>query len=257
MTEVRQKDSTAYNGKHTVPLPPLPDHVASALQLFTDAARGAFGENLRSLILFGSAAEGKLRPTSDVNVLIALRAFERGQMDAIREPLRVARAAARLQAMFVLDSEIPAAAEAFANKFDDIRRRHVVLHGDDLLAALTIPREALVRRVQQVLLNLTLRLRDAYAERSLRDEQAAAAIADAAGPLRTAAAAILELEGRPAADPKSALATLTAETEFGALLPEISAARERELAPGTAEAALFELARLARSLYERAARLPR
>ena len=234
----------------------LPAQVQAALDLFLDAARAAFGENLRSVILFGSAAEGRLRRTSDVNVLLVLRAFERAQIDALREPLRVARAAIELEPMFVLDTELGEAAEAFANKFEDIRRRHVVLHGEDVVDALTISREALLRRVRQVLLNQALRLRDIYAERSLREEQAAAAVAEAAGPLRAAAASILELEGRPAADSKSALATLAQEGGFGDVLAKLSEAREQKvLEPGTAASALFDVVGLARALYERAARL--
>lgn len=224
------------------------------MTLFLDNARAAFGGNLRSVVLFGSAAEGKLRQTSDVNLLLVLRTIEQPQMDAIREPLRVARAAIDLEPMFVLDTELADAAEAFANKFDDIRRRHVILHGDDLISTLSIPREALRRRVRQVLLNQTLRLREIYAERSLREEQAAAAVAEAAGPLRTAAAAILELEGRQAASPKEALETLAAEGEFGGVLASISEARERKLlAPGQAAGVLFDVVRLAQWLYERAA----
>jgi predicted nucleotidyltransferase len=234
----------------------LPEQVQTALDLFLGAARSAFGENLRSVILFGSAAEGRLRRTSDVNVLLVLRAFERHEVDALRESLRVARAAIELEPMFVLDTELGEAAEAFANKFEDIQRRHVVLHGEDVVDALTISREALLRRVRQVLLNQALRLRDIYAERSLREEQAAIAIAEAAGPLRAAAASILGLEGRAAADPRSALATLAGEGGFGELVPTLSEAREQKvLEPGTAAAALFEVVRLARWLYERAARL--
>ncbi|HEX2120409.1 MAG TPA: hypothetical protein VHL59_02100, partial [Thermoanaerobaculia bacterium] len=75
-------------------------------------------------------------------------------------------------------------------------------------------------------------------------------------PLRSAAASILELERREAADPKTALATLAREGGFDALLPRLSAAREQKvLEPGTAAATLFEVVRLARWLYERAARL--
>lgn len=234
----------------------LPNHIEQGLGLFLDGARRAFGDNLRSVVLFGTAAEGKLRKTSDVNVLVVLRAIERAQLDAIREPLRVARAAILLEPMFVLDSELDEAAEAFANKFEDIRKRHVILHGEDVIATLRISREALLRRVRQVLLNQTLRLRDVYAERSLREEQAAIGIADAAGPMRASAAAILELEGRDAPDPKAALATLAAEGGFEALLPQLSDARERGvLPPGAAAATLFEVVRLARWLYERAARL--
>jgi predicted nucleotidyltransferase len=238
-------------------LPNLPEHVSQALGLFTDAARAAFGDNLRSLVLFGSAAEGKLRATSDVNVLLVLRALDRNQLDTIREPLRAAQAAINLQSMLILEGELADAAEAFANKFEDIRRRHVILAGDDVVNTLTISRDALVRRVRQVLLNQTLRLRDAYAEKSLREEQATAVIADAAGPLRASAAAILELEGRAASDPKSALATLAADSELASVLPHISEARERKLlAPGSAAGVLFDVARLAQWMYERASVLP-
>lgn len=235
----------------------LPSHVTAALSHFLDAARSAFGENLRSIVLFGSAAEGKLRTTSDVNLLLVLCEIDRTQFDEIREPLRVARAAVRLEPMFVLESELGEAAEAFANKFEDIRRRHVVLHGDDLISGLNISPDALRRRLRQVLLNQAMRLRDLYAERSLREEQASAAIAEAAGPLRASAASILDLEGRPAADPKTALATLAGEAkDFEGVLAHMSEARERGiLAPGTAAATLFDVARLARWLYERAARL--
>lgn len=233
----------------------LPENVSAALNAFVDAARAAFGDNLRSVVLFGSGAEGQLRATSDVNVLLVLRALEQAQLDAIREPLRVAHAAIALEPMFVLDPELGDAAEAFANKFDDIRRRHVVLYGDDVISTVEISPEALRRRVRQVLLNQALRLRAAYAERSLREEQAADAVAAASAPLRTASAAMLELEGRPAASPKAALETLVAGTEFADVASRFSEARERGmLAPGTAASALFDVARLARWLYERAAR---
>ncbi len=238
-------------------LPQLAGPVSEALGLFVDAAKSAFGSSLRSIVLFGSAAEGKMRATSDVNVLVVLDALNRSQMDAFREPLRVAHAALNLQVMFVLTPELGEAAEAFANKFDDIRRRHVILHGDDVVKTLTISRDALVRRVRQVLLNQTLRLRDAYAERSLREEQAAAAIADAAGPLRAAAATILELEGSAAPDPKAALAALAAGSEHAAVLRYMSDAREKKLLePGIAASVLFDVARLAEWMHRRAAELP-
>ena len=208
------------------------------------------------MVLYGSAAEGRLRATSDVNVVVVLRRFDRAKVDALREDFRVAQAAIRLEAMFLLDSEIAAAAVEFASKFDDIRRRHVVLAGDDPFSALEIPRDALVRRLRQTLLNLTLRLRQKYVERSLREEQAALTVADAAGPLRASAAAILELEGTPAASPKAALETLAGQLGRADLLPHLSEAREQRAIPaGRAAETLFLTIELARALAERAPRL--
>ena len=151
----------------------LPPEVSRVLDDFVTAARDVLADDLASIVLFGSAAEGALAATSDVNVVVVLHRFQRERVDALREPLRVAQAAIRLSPMFLLRDEIAVAAAAFAQKFADIGRRRRVLHGDDPFATMQVPRAALIARLDQVLLNLTLRLRAAYVERSLREEQLA------------------------------------------------------------------------------------
>ncbi len=233
----------------------LPAEVGRALDDFLAQARLAFGDDLDAVVLFGSAAEGALRPASDVNVLLVLDVFDREKADRLREPLRVAQAAARLSAMFLLREEIEPATRAFAQKFADILRRRRVLLGKDPLAGLTIPRAALITRLQQVLLNLTLRLRAVYMERSLREEQIVRAIADAAGPLRTCAASLLELEGRAAPSPREALRSVAATLggDWDAVLVRVSQARERRLLPaGVAPDTLLRLIELARLMRVRA-----
>ena len=140
--------------------------------------------------------------------------------------------------MFLLEDEIADAALEFAQKFADIRRRRVVLFGADPFAALDIPRTALVHRLQQVLLNLTLRLREMYVERSLREEQASLTLAEVAGPLRTSAAAIIELERGESKAPKEALEIVIRELErddLAALLPHLPEAREQRALPAEPE----------------------
>jgi predicted nucleotidyltransferase len=237
----------------------LPAPVAKMLADFVDAAQRAFGRDLDSVVLYGSAAEGKLRATSDVNVVLVLTAFEKDSADLLREPLRMAQAAVNLRAMFLVKSEIPAAAEAFAPKFADILRRHRVLYGSDPFAALQIPRASEILQLQQQLLNLVLRLRSSYVLESLREEQLTLLIADWAGPLRSCAAALLELEGQPAESDKQALERVAAELEKPAseiMLPLVSRARETRAVPaGQASTILFYLLELARWMHARAARL--
>jgi predicted nucleotidyltransferase len=172
----------------------LPMSVAKALDDFVEAAKLCFEDRLKSLILYGSGAEGQLRPTSDVNVILVLSAFEPARVDRLREPLRVAVAAIRPSAMFLLESEIRTAAEAFAVKFADVLHRRRILFGRDPFQGITISRAAEIARLRQVLLNLILRMRSVYATRSLREEQLALALADFAGPLRASAAALIELD---------------------------------------------------------------
>jgi predicted nucleotidyltransferase len=136
----------------------LPDPVARTLTLFVAAAENHLGASLRSIILFGSAAENRLRATSDVNVVVVvLTVFDRSQVEDLSETLAAANAAIRLNVMWLLESEIGAAVEAFSVKSADILRRRRVLRGSDPLQALAIPRHAAIARLRQVLLNLVLR----------------------------------------------------------------------------------------------------
>lgn len=235
----------------------IPEDVQRVIDGLVASAQSVFGDALRSVILYGSGAEGRLRATSDINLLFVLERFDPAVND-LREPFRFAQSAANVAAMFVLEDELDDAAEAFAQKFADIGRRHVVLHGDDAVAHIVISRPALVARLRQVLLNLTIRLREMYVERSLREEQCARVVAETAAPLRTSAVSILELEGRGTLPPKEALAVLARELggQFDELLPHLSEARERRALPaGRAAEILFATLELARAMHGRAQRI--
>lgn len=237
----------------------LPPAVARVLEDFVATAREALDGDLRAIVLFGSGAEGRLRSTSDVNLIVVLSNFDRQRVDRLRDPYQAGRAIVRLECMFLLESEIPAAAEAFAGKLADVRRRRRVLFGADPFAGLAIPRSAALRQLRQLLLNLVLRLRAAYVERSLRDEQLAVVVAEAAGPLRSCAATLLELEGAPAPSAREALERVIDSLSapgWERLSSELSEARERrELPPGEGGRVLFQLIDLAQRIRERAGEL--
>jgi predicted nucleotidyltransferase len=233
----------------------LPAETRKSLVDFVNVAREACGESLRSVVLFGSAAEGRLRAASDVNLILVLKEFRSAEIDQLRESLRLAHAAIRLNVMFILDSEITTASEAFAVKFNDILHRHRVLLGPDPFRDLKVSRVATLQRLRQVIVNLKLRLRERYALVSLREEQLKLVIAETAGPMRAIAATILELEGRGEHHPKEALQILVRslpQEEWDSLLSNLSAAREdRELAPGEGAKTLLGMLRLLRSMNQR------
>jgi predicted nucleotidyltransferase len=234
------------------------------LEEFIEAARAAFGEDLSSIVLYGSAAEGKLRSTSDVNVVVSLAKFDPGRAGNLRAPVRNAQSAIQLRAMFILDSELPAAVEAFAVKFSDIARRRRVLYGKDPFSNISPSREAEINRLKQTLLNTALRLREAYISRGLREEQLARVIADAAGPIRASAAALLELEGAPVPSPKEALERVAANlpppdaTSWGETISRLSEVRQNGvLDPGVAGPTLVSLTELLAAMRSRVDSLKR
>ncbi|MBA3847916.1 MAG: nucleotidyltransferase domain-containing protein, partial [Planctomycetes bacterium] len=179
--------------------------IQRALDGFVAAVRETFTTDLRAVVLFGSAAEDRLRTTSDVNLIVVLNAFDPAKAAAFAELQAPEWTAARLRAMWLRGDEIVEAAAAFAVKFLDVRRRHTVLHGDDPFATLDVPRAAAVAQLKQTLLGLVLNLRHQLIARGRFEDSLALAVADASGPLRASAAELLELEGAPAATPKEAL----------------------------------------------------
>lgn len=230
----------------------LPPPVTAAIDAFVRAARTALGADLIAIVLFGSAAAGQLRATSDVNLLVVLRRFDAAAIDVLRPAAEQARLAVQLRPMWVLADELPHASEAFAVKYGDMARRHVVLHGADPFAGLRVPRAAQVAQLRQMLLNLVLRLRAVLVDHGQHPTRLGAALADAAGPLRVAAAALLELEGRPAPDPKQALAQVAGPTAADALRM-VSAVREGgALRADTARPTYLAMLALAGALRARA-----
>ena len=235
--------------------PPLPEEIQRHLDVFVAAAQTAFGDDLAAAVLFGSAADGQVRATSDVNLLLLLKRFTPQTADALRGSLRLAHAAIDLQVMFLLESELTQAADAFAVKFADIIARHRVLLGVDPFASLHTSRDAVLRRLRQVLLNQQVRMRERYMLLSLNEEQLAGAIADAAGPLRSAAASLAQLDGRPLSG-KQALEAFVDQLGDPALhtaLQAMSKARETaRLAPGQALPAFTGLMAITEHLREHA-----
>ncbi len=207
----------------------LPAYVESSLQLFTQSIQEAFGKSLISVMLFGSAAEGRLRQTSDVNVLVVLRDFQKEKADGLHGAYAMAHSAVRLNVMFLLEGELSLDSEAFAVKFSDIGVRHKVVFGEDLFTNLRPSREGVKRRLKQVLANLILRLRERYVLEGPAGKKLASVIAEISGPLRACALSIAQLEGRKTIHPKEALAEILPILKtpgYEETLKRISEARE-------------------------------
>jgi predicted nucleotidyltransferase len=227
----------------------------AVLDRFTADTQAAFGADLAAIVLFGSAAEDALRPTSDINLVVVLRRFDVAAATRLGAAYRLAQAAARLNAMFLRESEIATAAAAFAVKFLDIAARRRVIFGEDPFATLAVPRDAVERRVKQVLLNLELRLREQFVAASDQPERLVRALAETAGPLRAAAAALCWLDGKPVSPPKAALAAIAKDLAGGPwddLLAAITAARTQAPEPGEPVALFARLVAMTDALRRRA-----
>ena len=155
--------------------------------------------------------------------------------------------------MFILETEISVAKDAFAVKFADIIARHeVLLWARSFCRALGVARSDL-HPLLQVIVDLQLRLRERYALSSAYHEQLVRAAADAVGPLRASAAELLWLGSGARIAPRDALRQVADETGSAAALAAISEARESGCVPAIGAAAtLVGATELATRLAERA-----
>jgi predicted nucleotidyltransferase len=141
----------------------LPPDVAAVLDSLRTDLRAAAGDNLVALILFGGLARGRYLPaTSDINLAVVLSDASGPALERIATPLHEAWRTRRVDPLIVVPGEIARLAVAFPTKILDIRRRHIVLFGEDPFVDVAVDRGHVRVRVEQELRNLELRLRHRF-----------------------------------------------------------------------------------------------
>lgn len=142
------------------PLDALPGPVARHLLACRDTLVRELGSTLTALVVHGSAARGTYTAgTSNLDVIVVLRAADPATLLAISNPLQVARSAARIEAMILVEDEIARAADAFPLLYVDVQRHHVLLAGRDPFAGLNVPFAHRRFRVEQELREVQIRMR--------------------------------------------------------------------------------------------------
>jgi predicted nucleotidyltransferase len=107
---------------------------------FVQKLRAAAGENLTSVILYGSAAEGEFHPEySDVNLLCVARDTSFGSLSKIAAAVEWWRKKKHHPPLVVTEKELKDTADVFSIEFIDMKQRHRILYGSDVLRDLNIP----------------------------------------------------------------------------------------------------------------------
>ncbi len=183
------------------------------LNSFVDIVKQKLDGDLISVILFGSAAENRMRPQSDINLLVILKSCQLETLNKINTEYREQRGLNKLTCLFLEKKELPAAYVSFPIKFLDISRRSQVLFGENIIPQIKIDPVHLKFQLQQTILNLRIRLRERYTVASLREEQLVNIMNEFSGPLRSCAFSIADIAGNSPKNPKTAMASFL-ETHF-------------------------------------------
>jgi hypothetical protein len=107
---------------------------------FLGRLRQAAGENLESVILYGSAAGGEFHPEfSNVNLLCILRESSFARLSALAPAVAWWNRHKHPAPLLLTRQELERSADVFAIELLDMQQRHRVLFGDDPLPGLRIP----------------------------------------------------------------------------------------------------------------------
>lgn len=127
--------------------------------------RAAFGENLRAIILYGSAAGADYVPgRSDINLLVVLHRARPQELHPLRAQGKAWHGAG-LAVPLVVDGEfLVRAADVFPLELSEIREQHRLLFGEPVLDALEVRLHNLRHQVEFELRSKALRLTALYLE---------------------------------------------------------------------------------------------
>jgi predicted nucleotidyltransferase len=164
----------------------------SVLDKAADALKRSLGENLQSLVLYGSAVRGNFTPgVSDINLLIVL---ERSTAEAHQAIAEVLRDKPEIEPLVMGRPGLERSVQCFLPKFLSIQRNYRVLAGGDALQSVRLNQDVYRFLCEQSARNLRLRLKRAFIKRE-SDERWLRVLADRTPALFSSLSDILRCSG--------------------------------------------------------------
>jgi hypothetical protein len=146
---------------------------------FIDDLKGTHGRNLASVVLYGSAATGDfVKNQSDYNLLIALHKITPEDLRAAQAPMREWSRLGHSVPVYFTVSELQNAADVFPIEFHQMEQAHIVLYGENVLAALNISDEYLRHQTEYELRSKLIKLRRAFIPASTSNQNLTALMAN-------------------------------------------------------------------------------
>jgi len=146
---------------------------------FLPSLQKLFGSNLKSVLLYGSAARGNFRKgISDVNILVLTETPDpESIMQLGKSASRIIRNK-KLSLHFLTEKEFQNSSDVFPMEYYDIKQAHVLLWGEDTLSGLILTPENLRHQVEERLRGSVNALRQAMLASQGRDKLLAGVLSE-------------------------------------------------------------------------------
>jgi hypothetical protein len=140
-----------------------------------DDYKGLFGDDLISIILYGSASGRDYRPgKSDINFMIVLSEDGIERLDKAFKVVETWQKRKVAIPLFLTELYVESSLDVFPIEYLNFQRNHVLVYGKDILEELSFDRELVRLQCEREIKGKLLLLREAYMEtggkgRALRD----------------------------------------------------------------------------------------
>lgn len=143
----------------------LPEETQHLLQAYAKDVKGAFGDRLEGLLLYGSAVRKEFLPgRSNLNILLLVSDYDAATL-ALYAPLHKRWSKEQIVVpLFLTDQELRSASALFPLEFLEIQEHHRVLGGRDPFVGFHVDARRLADEVVQGLAGNLVRLRQRFVE---------------------------------------------------------------------------------------------
>ncbi len=174
---------------------PAPE-ILDAARRWLAPVRDALGSEFLSAYLTGSVLAQGFHPRhSHVNVAIVARALPSEALDAIARALPAARKPPRFAPLFLTRAQIEKSLDVFPIEWLEMKERHLLLEGEDVLAPLEVPRTSLRLQCEHELRGKHIQLRQTYVLAARAPAELARVLRASASSFATLFRTLLRLHG--------------------------------------------------------------
>ena len=138
------------------------------LNEFIKNLKAIFGERLSSVFLYGSCAlEHCTEKFSDINLMVIIKDLRAIDLKNAHKFSKKYTKSAKYLPIFMDKTEWLNSCDVYAIEYSDIKDRHKIIHGENLIDNLNIEKKYLRLQCEQETKNLLIRLRQTYLAKSI------------------------------------------------------------------------------------------
>jgi hypothetical protein len=168
----------------------------AAARAWLAPVRMALGAEFLAAYLHGSVlTQGFDGRRSRVNLLVVARSLNLDVLDAVRAALPEDRRPPHVSPLFLTQRQIEKSLDVFPIEWIDIKERHLLVEGQDVLGGYEVPRSNLRLQLEQELREKLITLRHAYVAGGRRPEALEEVLKAAASSFATLCRSLLRLRG--------------------------------------------------------------